>query len=77
MPVELVQSCIKTRREPLAVAVFGFKKGYRDLYLPADEPALVDVPEMAFAAVAGTGDPNEEDGVYAQALALLCASPTL
>ena len=50
--------------------VFDFKREYRDLYLPATEPVHIDVPPMTFAAVAGTGDPNEEGGAYARALAL-------
>lgn len=50
---------------------FDFKKEYRDLYVPGARPALVDVPAMTFAAVAGTGDPNEEGGAYQRALGLL------
>lgn len=50
---------------------YDFKKEYKDLYLPKAKPARIDVPAMTFACVAGTGDPNEEDGSYAQALALL------
>lgn len=50
---------------------FDFKKEYRDLYVPKASPALVDVPAMTFAAVAGTGDPNEEGGAYSDALSLL------
>ena len=49
---------------------FDFKKEYRDLYLPKEKPALVDVPAMSFVAIAGAGDPNEENGSYADALAL-------
>lgn len=50
---------------------FDFKKEYRDLYVPKNEPAYVDVPAMTFAAVAGTGDPNEVGGAYQQAMELL------
>lgn len=50
---------------------YDFKKEYRDLYQPGARPALADVPEMTFVAVAGAGDPNEVDGAYAQAMALL------
>lgn len=50
---------------------FDFKKEYRDLYVPKASPVLVDVPAMTFAAVAGTGDPNEEGGAYSDALSLL------
>lgn len=49
---------------------FDFKKEYRDLYLPKAKPVLVDVPAMGFVAVAGEGNPNEENGAYAEALAL-------
>ena len=50
---------------------FDFKKEYRDLYLPKTKPALIDVPAMTFVAVAGAGNPNEENGAYADALGLL------
>lgn len=50
---------------------FDFKKECRDLYVPKARPVLVDVPAMTFAAVAGTGDPNEEGGAYSDALSLL------
>lgn len=50
---------------------FDFKKEYRDLYQAKAKPMRVEVPAMTFAAVAGTGDPNEEGGAYSQALALL------
>lgn len=50
---------------------FDFKKVYRDLYQAKTKPVRVEVPAMTFAAVAGTGDPNEEGGAYARALALL------
>lgn len=52
---------------------FNFTKEYKDLYLPRAVPALVDVPPMTFLAVAGTGNPNEENGAYTDALALLYA----
>lgn len=73
-PVEPARVCAQTAFDPKGApvaATFDFKKEYRDLYLPTAEPALADVPAMTFAAVAGTGDPNEEGGAYAQALALL------
>ena len=52
---------------------FDFKKEYKDLYLPKTKPAHVDVPAMSFVAVAGAGNPNEENGSYAEALGLLYA----
>lgn len=52
---------------------FDFKKEYKDLYLPKTKPMLIDVPPMTFVAVAGLGNPNEENGDYAEALGLLYA----
>ena len=54
-------------------AAFDFKKEYKDLYLPKTKPMLIDVPAMTFIAVAGSGNPNEENGDYAEALDLLYA----
>lgn len=54
-------------------AAFDFKKEYKDLYLPKTKPMLIDVPVMTFIAVAGSGNPNEENGDYAEALGLLYA----
>lgn len=50
---------------------YDFKREFRDLYRPGSEPVFVDVPPMTFAAIAGTGDPNEEGGAYARALEVL------
>ena len=52
---------------------FDFKKEYRKYYLPGTAPALVHVPPMNFVAVRGAGDPNEADGAYQRALAVLYA----
>lgn len=52
---------------------YDFKRAFRDLYQPKAKPELVDVPAMTFAAVAGSGDPNEEGGRYQRALGLLYA----
>lgn len=52
---------------------YDFKREFRDLYQPKTAPALVDVPAMTFAAVAGAGDPNVEGGAYKRALGLLYA----
>ena len=38
---------------------FDYKKEYKEFYLPAAKPQIVDVPEMNFIAVRGEGDPNE------------------
>ncbi|MDR2516132.1 MAG: GyrI-like domain-containing protein, partial [Spirochaetaceae bacterium] len=52
-------------------SVKDYKKECRDLYLPKTGPALIDVPELPFAAVEGTGNPNEENGAYQKATELL------
>lgn len=56
----------------MAVA-FDYKKEYKELYLPPKTPGIITVPAMNFLAVRGQGDPNEEDGAYKQALAMLYA----
>ncbi len=50
---------------------FDFKKEYKDLYLPKAKPMLIDVPAMTFFAVSGAGNPNDENGSYAEAVGLL------
>lgn len=50
---------------------FDFKKEGKDLYMPKAHPVFVEVPPMTFLAVAGTGDPNDPGGAYAQAIELL------
>lgn len=37
---------------------FDFKRAYKDLYMPKDEPDLIEVPSMNFLMVDGNGDPN-------------------
>ena len=55
------------------MAAFDFKKAYKDLYLPKETPELITVPVMRYIAVDGAGDPNEPEGAYSKALALLYA----
>ena len=50
---------------------FDYKKAYKDLYQPKSKPGIIQVPARSFVAVEGKGDPNEEGGAYADALALL------
>ena len=50
---------------------FDYKKEYKALYLPKEMPAIVEVPSMQYAAVRGHGDPNEPDGEYGRAVAVL------
>ena len=41
--------------------VFDFKKEYKDLYQPKTAPEVIDVPEMLFIMVDGTGNPNTSE----------------
>lgn len=50
---------------------FDFKKEYREFYLPGNKPEIIQIPEMHFIAVRGTGDPNDENGAYKKAIGLL------
>ena len=52
---------------------FDYKKEYKELYAPKKGPSVVEVPPMTFVAVRGSGDPNEENGAYQQAIAVLYA----
>ena len=52
---------------------FDFKKEYREFYLPATKPEIIDVPSANYLAVRGKGDPNQPDGDYQKALAVLYA----
>ena len=52
---------------------FDFKKEFKEYYLPPAKPQIVAVPKMQFIAVRGHGNPNEEDGEYKAALAVLYA----
>ena len=50
---------------------FDYKKEYKEFYLPKNRPEIVDVPEMNFLAVRGSGNPNEEGGDYKASIGLL------
>ena len=50
---------------------FDFKKEYKEFYMPKGTPSIVTVPKMNYIAVRGSGDPNDEDGEYKQAIGLL------
>ena len=52
---------------------FDFKKEYKEFYLPKNKPELVTVPPANYIAVRGAGDPNEPDGAYQKAIAVLYA----
>ena len=50
---------------------FDFKKEYKEFYLPKNKPGIVTMPSMNYISVRGSGDPNQEDGEYKQAIGLL------
>ena len=52
---------------------FDFKKEYKEFYMPKNKPEIVTVPKTNYIAVRGKGNPNEEDGVYQQAISVLYA----
>jgi len=35
-----------------------YKKVFKDLYLPKNDPGIIEVPSMKFACIDGKGDPN-------------------
>ena len=52
---------------------FDFKKEYKEFYMPKNKPEIIAIPEAHYLAVRGNGDPNEQDGIYQQALKMLYA----
>ncbi len=52
---------------------FDFKKEYKDLYMPKASPVIIDVPEMNYISVCGSGNPNDPAGEYQKALVMLYA----
>lgn len=61
----------KNIQKGTSVMAFDYKKEFREFYLPPERPTLVTVPVMNFAAVSGSGDPNDENGDYQKAIGLL------
>jgi hypothetical protein len=53
------------------IMAFDFKKEYRELYMPKENPCIVDVPPANFITVRGKGDPNAEDSEYKRSIGLL------
>ena len=50
---------------------FDYKKEYKEFYMPKGTPSIVTVPKMNYIAVRGSGNPNDEEGEYKQAISLL------
>ena len=38
-----------------------YKKVFKELYIPKNNPTVIDVPSMRFAIISGEGDPNGEE----------------
>lgn len=38
-----------------------YKKDYKHLYMPKNKPEIIDVPEIPFLTLRGSGDPNEKE----------------
>ena len=52
---------------------FDFKKEYKEFYMPKNKPQIVTIPKANYIAVRGKGNPNEENGMYQQAIHILYA----
>ncbi len=50
---------------------FDYKKEYKEFYMPPKTSVIVDIPEMNYIALRGTGNPNEEGGAYQTAIGIL------
>ena len=48
-----------------------YKKTYQTYYLPKTEPSILQLPEMKFVCVSGTGNPNMEGSSYQKAMQIL------
>jgi hypothetical protein len=51
--------------------VMDYKKEYKELYVPKNQPVIINVPEIAFVSVEGKSDPNDENGEYNKSVELL------
>ena len=52
---------------------FDFKKEHKEYYRPKNKPEIINIPQFNFIAVRGKGNPNEENGMYQQAISVLYA----
>jgi hypothetical protein len=50
-----------------------YKKKFKELYQPREQPAVIDVPEILFIQIDGCGNPNDENGEYKSAVETLYA----
>ena len=47
------------------------RRNIKNFICRKDTPAIVTVPKMNYIVVRGSGNPNDEDGEYKQAIGLL------
>lgn len=52
---------------------FDFKKEYKELYMPGNQPGIINVPKANYIAASGQGNPNDEGGAYKTAIKVLYA----
>lgn len=50
---------------------FDYKKEYKEYYMPKNKPQIIKIPQMNCIAVRGSGNPNDENGEYKEAIGLL------
>lgn len=50
---------------------FDYKKEYKEYYMPKNKPQIIEIPQMNYIAVRGSGNPNDENGEYKEAIGLL------
>ena len=50
---------------------FDYKKEYKEFYVPKNKPSIVKIPKINYIAVRGSGNPNDENGDYQNAIRLL------
>lgn len=48
-----------------------YKKEEKALYQPKPQPSIIEVPRMKYIGMSGTGNPNDENGPYKEAIGLL------
>lgn len=64
------QKKVKGKENMAKQEKFDYKKAYKDLYLPKKTPNIIDIPEMIFISVEGSGDPNTSKE-YKEAMEIL------
>lgn len=50
---------------------FDYKKEFKEFYMPKTKPEIIEIPQMNYIAVRGSGNPNEAGGDYSKAISVL------